>query len=162
LDRLTVGGAPDDGIAIWRPYESPKSRIFAQMGLGLTLRPLRISTVSPDNNPALRNYSNAVVASQFIDYASLGMEVGGRFTIAVTLPFALFQSGSDPAVVGIRGVGDLQPFALLDARVDARGTIYRSDDKKWLIGAGLSFYLPSGSRFSYGGDGAVGTALTLS
>jgi outer membrane protein OmpA-like peptidoglycan-associated protein len=162
LDRLTVGGAPDDGIAIWRPYEAPKTRLFAQMGLGLTLRPLRITTVSFDNNPRLRDYNNAVVGTQFIDYATVGAEVGGRAAFLVTLPFALFQSGSDPAPVGIRGIGDLQPFALMDMRLDIRGLVYRTDDKKWLFGAGMSFFVPTGSRFSYGGDGDLSTALNFS
>src|SRR4051812_17335659 len=136
LDRLTVGGAPDDGIAIWRPYEAPKTRVFGQMGLGLTLRPLRITTVATDNNPRLRNNSNAVVGTQLIDYTTVGMEVAGRAAFLVTLPFTLFQSGTDPAPVGVRGVGDLQPFALMDTRLDVRGTVYRTDDKKWLFGAG--------------------------
>jgi outer membrane protein OmpA-like peptidoglycan-associated protein len=162
LDRLSVGGAPDDGIAIWRPYEAPKSRFFAQMGLGLTLRPLRASTVATDNNPRLRQFNNAVVGSQFIDYATVGAEVAGRAAFLVTLPFTLFQSGTDPAPLGVRGVGDLQPFALLDARLDFRGTVYRTEDRKWLFGAGMSFWIPTGSRFSYGGDGATSTALNLS
>jgi OmpA-OmpF porin, OOP family len=162
LDRLTVGGAPDDGIALWRPYESPKTRVFAQMGLGLTLRPLRVTTVSPDNNPRLRNFNDAVVGSQFINYATVGAEVSGRFAFLVTLPFTLFQSGTDPAPIGVRGVGDLQPFALMDTRLDARGTVYRAPDKSWVLGAGMSFYVPTGSRFSYGGDGAMSTALNVS
>src|SRR5262249_7147002 len=75
LDRLTVGGAPDDGIAVWRPYAAPKTRVFGQMGLGLTLRPLRLSTVTTDGNSQLRNYNNAVVSSQVIDYATAGIEI---------------------------------------------------------------------------------------
>jgi outer membrane protein OmpA-like peptidoglycan-associated protein len=161
LDRLTVAGAPDDGIAIWRPYEAPKSRFFAQMGLGVSVRPLRASTITYDGNPLLRDYSNAVVGSQFIDYLTAGFEIGGRAAILVTQPFTLYQSGSDPSPLGVRGVGDLQPFALLDTRLDFRGTVYRTDDKKWLFGAGMSFYLPTGSKFSYGGDGDVSTTLDL-
>jgi outer membrane protein OmpA-like peptidoglycan-associated protein len=162
LDRLQVGGAPDDGIAIWRPYEAPKTRIFAQMGLGLSLRPLRISTVATDGNTRLRDYSNAVVASQFIDYATVGTEIAGKAAILFTLPFTLFQNGTDPAPVGVRGVGDLEPFALMDARLDFRGTVYTTEDKKWLFGAGMSFFIPTGSQFSYGGDGSFSTALNVS
>jgi hypothetical protein len=160
LDRLTVGGSPDDGIAIWRPYEAPKTRVFGQMALGLTLRPLRVTTVTTDNNPRLRNFSDAVVGTQFIDYATIGAEIAGRATISVTLPFTLFQSGLIP-LVGVRGVG-LQPFALMDARLDLRGMVYETADKKWLFGAGMSIYMPIGSRFSYGGDGAASTAINVS
>jgi len=110
LDRLTVGGSPDDGIAIWRPYEAPKTRVFGQLGLGLTLRPLRVTTVTTSNNPRLRDFNSAVVGSQFIDYMTVGAEIGGRATLSLTLPFTLFQSGTDPAPVGVRGVGDLEPL----------------------------------------------------
>jgi len=161
LDRLTVGGSPDDGIAIWRPYEAPKTRVFGQLGLGLTLRPLRVTTVTTPGNPRLRDFNAAVVGTQFIDYMTVGAEIGGRATLSVTLPFTLFQSGTDPAPVGVRGVGDLQPFAINDARLDMRGTLFQTDDKKWLFGTGISVYLPVGSRFSYGGDGAVSTALNV-
>src|SRR5439155_8572654 len=124
LDRLTVGGAPDDGIAVWRPYEAPKTRAFAQMGLGLTLRPLRVRTVTTDANPRLRDYNNAVVGSQFIDYATVGTEIAGRAAILLTLPFTLFQSGSDPSPVGGRGVGSREPFACEWSRVAVRGTVH--------------------------------------
>jgi len=107
LDRLVVAGAPDDGIAIWRPYEAPRSRFFAQMGLGFTLNPLRIRTVAQEaGNSALRRYTKAPVSTQLIDYATVGAEVGGRATFLLTMPFALYQSGSDPAPVGVVGGGD--------------------------------------------------------
>src|SRR5690349_16668044 len=89
LDRLTVGGAPDDGIAIWRPYEAPRSRFFAQTGLGFTLNPLRIRTITPPGgSTAQRRYTNAPVSSQFINYTTVGAEVAGRATFLVTLPFS--------------------------------------------------------------------------
>src|SRR5262249_5585929 len=75
-----------------------------------------------------------------------------------TLPFALYQSGSDPTPAGVNGSGNLEPFALFDLRLDLRGVVYRTDDKKWQFGAGLSVYAPTGSQFSYGGDGGVHTA----
>jgi outer membrane protein OmpA-like peptidoglycan-associated protein len=163
LDRLTIAGAPDDGIAVWRPYESPRSRFFAQMALGFTLNPLRLRTIAQEaGNSALRRYSSAPVSTQLIDYATVGAEVGGRATFLLTLPFALYESGSDPSPAGVKGVGNLEPFALMDARLDFRGLVYRTDDKKWLFGAGISFFIPIGAQFSYGGDGSTHTALNLS
>jgi OOP family OmpA-OmpF porin len=162
LDRLTIAGAPDDGIAIWRPYEAPRSRYFAQMGIGFTLNPLRLRTVAPPGNSVLRRYTNAPVSTQLIDYTTVGAEVGGRATFLLTLPFALYQSGSDPSPVNVKGVGNLEPFALMDLRLDVRGMIYRTDDKRWLFGAGMSFFIPTGAQYSYGGDGSTHTALNLS
>ena len=155
LDRLTIGGAPDDGIAIWRPYEGPRSRFFAQNGLGFTLNPLRLNSVAPGaGTTSSRRYTKAPVSSQLIDYTTFGAEVGGRATFMVTLPFALYQSGSDPAPAGVTGVGNLEPFALMDLRLDIRGLVYRSDDKRWLFGAGMAFFIPTGAQYSYGGDGS--------
>ena len=57
LDRITMAGAPDDGIAVWRPYMAPRSRFFGQMALGFALNPLRLRTISPPNNAALGSYS---------------------------------------------------------------------------------------------------------
>ena len=74
----------------------------------------------------------------------------------------MYQGGSDPAPAKIQGAGNLEAVALMDMRLDIRGLVYRSDDKNWLLGAGISFYLPTGSQYSYGGDGAVHTAINFS
>jgi outer membrane protein OmpA-like peptidoglycan-associated protein len=162
LDRLTMGGAPDDGIAIWRPYASDKTRLFAQMGLGLTFSPLLLRTIAKDNNPALQTYSDSPVSVQLIDYATVGAELGSRATFVANLPFILYQNGSDPSPAGVRGVGTLQSPSLMDVRLDARAILYKADDKSWRLGAGMSFFIPSGARFSYGGDGSTHTALNMS
>jgi OmpA-OmpF porin, OOP family len=162
LDRLTMAGAPDDGFAVWRPYTSPRTRLFAQMGLGLAFSPLLLRTVSRDNNPALLNYNNSPVSSQLIQYATVGAELGGRTTFVANLPFIMYQSGSNPTPAGVTGVGNVQSPALMDVRLDARALLYRADDKQWLIAGGISFYLPSGAQYSYGGDGKTHTSLNLS
>jgi outer membrane protein OmpA-like peptidoglycan-associated protein len=162
LDRLTMAGAPDDGFAVWRPYTSARTRLFAQMGLGLTFSPLLLRTISGDNNPALQNYTKSPVSHQVIDYATVGAELGGRVTFIANFPVILYQSGSDPSPANVRGVGTLQSPVLMDARLDVRGLLYQADDKKWLLAGGMSFYVPSGARFSYGGDGSTHTSLNMS
>jgi outer membrane protein OmpA-like peptidoglycan-associated protein len=157
LDRLTVGGAPDDGVAIWRPVTQQRARFFAQAGLGFALNPLRLSTIAPDTS-RLRQFSSSPVSTQFIFYPSVGVEVANRVDFIATLPFALFQSGSDPSPAGVTGAGNLEPFALFDLRLDIRAVLFRSDDNRWRLGAGLSFYPPTGAQFSYGGDGGVHTS----
>jgi OmpA-OmpF porin, OOP family len=162
LDRLTMAGAPDDGFAVWRPYTSAKTRLFAQMGLGLTFSPLLLRTISRDNNPALQNYTESPVGQQLIDYATVGAELGGRMTFIANFPFILYQGGSNPTPAGVRGVGTLQSPSLMDARLDVRGLIYKADDNRLLLGTGISFYVPSGAAFSYGGDGKTHTSLNMS
>ena len=162
LDRLTMGGAPDDGFAVWRPHTSARTRFFAQMGLGLTFSPLLLRTVAKDNNPALQTYSKSPVSHQLIDYATVGAELGARATFVANLPLILYQSGSDPTPANVRGVGTVQSPVLMDARLDARALLYQADDKGWLLAGGMSFYVPSGAAFSYGGDGSTHTSLNMS
>jgi hypothetical protein len=108
LDRLTLGGAPDDGIAVWRPVMSPKTRFFGQMALGLSVNPLRASTVAP-NAAALRKIGGSPVFSQVIDYMTLGAELSERVSFLATLPVALIQGGAIPAPgsEGVRAVGSV-------------------------------------------------------
>jgi hypothetical protein len=75
LDRLTMSGAPDDGFAVWRPFTAERTRLFAQMGLGLTFSLPLLRTISKDNNPALQTYSKSPVSPQLIDYATVGAEI---------------------------------------------------------------------------------------
>ena len=157
-----MAGAPDDGFAVWRPYTSAKTRLFAQMGLGLTFSPLLLRTISTDNNPLLQDYRASPVAQQLIDYATVGAELGGRMTFVANFPIILYQGGSSPTPAGVRGVGTTASPALMDVRLDVRGLIYKADDGQWLIGTGMSFYVPSGAAFSYGGDGKAHTSLNMS
>src|SRR5580698_213488 len=41
VDRLPMAGAPGDGIAVWRPDMSDQTRFYGQLGLGLSVDPLR-------------------------------------------------------------------------------------------------------------------------
>jgi outer membrane protein OmpA-like peptidoglycan-associated protein len=162
LDRLTIGGAPEDGIAVWRPVASSQTRLFAQMALGLSLNPLRAKTVVPDANvAALRIHSDPVVSAQLIDYMTLGAEISSRAALMATFPVTLYESGNDPSVLGVGQRGDLQPIAANDMRLELRAFLYRSDDKRFSFGAGASVFAPIGNQFSYGGDGATHTAWNL-
>jgi outer membrane protein OmpA-like peptidoglycan-associated protein len=157
-----MAGAPDDGFAVWRPFTSARTRLFAQMGLGFTFSPLLVRTISKDNNPALVDFSKSTVNPQLIDYATVGAELGGRATFVVNLPVILYQNGSDPSPAGVRGVGTLQSPVLMDVRLDARALLYQADDKQWRLAGGMSFYVPSGAAFAYGGDGSTHTSLNMS
>ena len=42
VDRLVMAGAPGDGFAAWRPNVAKETRFFGQVGLGLTVNPLRV------------------------------------------------------------------------------------------------------------------------
>jgi outer membrane protein OmpA-like peptidoglycan-associated protein len=141
---------------------APKTRFFGQMALGLSVNPLRASTVAP-NAVALRKISGSPVFSQVIDYVTLGTELSERVSFLATLPVALLQGGTDPSpgLGGGQGYGvSLANVAANDMRIDARVIAFRSDDRRLSIGAGLSFWAPIGDSFSFGSDQATSTALT--
>ena len=46
LDRLAIAGAPDDGVALWRPEMADKTRFYGQLALGFGFE-LHASIVSP-------------------------------------------------------------------------------------------------------------------
>ena len=61
--------------------------------------------ITPDQLAAStkRGGWDAAGVPKVTDYMTVGAEIGGRATLSVTLPFTLFQSGHDPAPVGVRG-----------------------------------------------------------
>src|SRR5262245_48146489 len=88
LDRLYMGGAPDDTIALWRPQMHPKTRFYGQFGLGFALNPFRIENHVDDDNVAasLGQVSGAPISSQLITYMDVGTEILDRFAIQYQLP----------------------------------------------------------------------------
>ncbi|HSN97314.1 MAG TPA: hypothetical protein VLS89_03415, partial [Candidatus Nanopelagicales bacterium] len=76
LDRLYMAGAPDDGIALWRPQMAPKTRFYGQLGLGFAVNPFRIEhhILDPDDAAELGEQSGAPVTTQLITYVDAGFE----------------------------------------------------------------------------------------
>src|SRR5579884_1007709 len=90
LDRLEVPGAPDDGIALFRPVTrvTPEQTIFyGQLALGFSLDPLRTSNVT-NNASALQRSPTNLVTTQLSTYMSAGFELLERLTLGATLPIA--------------------------------------------------------------------------
>jgi OmpA-OmpF porin, OOP family len=161
LDRLMVPGAPEDGVALFRPTTEQRTIFYGQLGLGYSLNPLRTSNVTTD--PTTRRQSDhAVMEHQLTFYGSAGFQVLDRMTIGVTFPFTAFQDGQNPTYGG----GDIlsggqsrstfvstQSPAAGDTRIDLRGVLWRTPDRRTAVGAQLSFFAPSGSSPRMAGDG---------
>ncbi len=64
LDRLEVPGAPDDGVVLFRPVTKDESIFYAQLGLGLSINPLRTNNIT-NFQPALHASPTNVITSQF-------------------------------------------------------------------------------------------------
>src|SRR4051812_48013646 len=55
LDRIEVAGAPDDGIAIMRPYTRQNTIFYGQLALGYSLNPLKMTTITSDRGTLARS-----------------------------------------------------------------------------------------------------------
>ncbi len=160
LDRLEVPGSPQDGIVLFVPDTLKEASFYAQMGLGLSINPLRLSDITNDSTTIARSDSN-VITSQFSTYLSAGFELFDRLTLGGTFPVAWIQTGNQPSYGTGPFVGSaFTTFqtggpAVGDTRLDARYVLLRSDDRKNALGVQLSFWVPTGagSLTNFGGDG---------
>lgn len=168
LDRLEMPGAPDDGIALFRPATQQRSIFFGQVGIGYSLRPLRTRAITTD--PAVlarKSTESAVVQDQLAVYGNAGFEILDRAIIGIAFPWYPFQSINNPdyGTGNVQGPGQSRTTTIGtgvgagDLRIDLRGTILRSEDRLSAFGAQLSLFAPTGSTANLGGDG--GTAALL-
>ena len=159
LDRLEVPGAPDDGAVLFRPATNEHSILYAQLGLGYSLNPLRLSDITAR---ALRSSPSNVITSQFSTYLSSGFEFFDRLTLGFTFPIAWEQSGTQPQYASNNVSSNAftafatNAPAVGDMRLDIRYVAYRSEDRKWAVGGQLGIFVPTGSTTNFGGDGALG------
>ncbi len=165
LDRLEVPGAPDDGLALFRPVTQPHAIVYGQLGLGYSLDPLRMSAISP-NVAASPNYA---VTGQFTSYASAGFEFFDALTLGLTMPVTWWEDGNQMAPGGGLFGGAAQTAystsgpAAGDLRIDGRYVFWRNADRSLAFGAQLSVFVPTGqgSSTNFGGDGSNLEALPM-
>jgi OmpA-OmpF porin, OOP family len=162
LDRLTIAGAPDDGIGIWRPSVSPDTRLFGQLGLGFALNPLRVDNHVDDRAKADTLEGNPVTA-QFNSYFTAGIEAFERVSFQLSFPLTLYQQGFPTANkdVGLLQAVDLKPVSPMDLRLEGRVILFRTESRAFQLGLNGAFYAPSGNKFSFGGDGQATGAIGL-
>jgi outer membrane protein OmpA-like peptidoglycan-associated protein len=162
LDRLYMAGAPEDATALWRPKMHERTRFFGQFGLGFGLNPFRVSNYNLENASAVAelNEIGQPVSAQFIGYLNGGVELLNRVSFQASFPIALVQLGNGTeGVSGVSNSPDVKPVAPMDLRLEARGILYRADDRSFKLGAVGSIWLPTGNRYSFGSDGGVSGLL---
>ena len=167
LDRLEVPGSPDDGFVLFRPYTRQNTIFFAQLALGYSLRPLHTTNITGDRGTLSRSKSG-VIQDQFTSYANVGFEFLDRFIVSASLPVTWIQDGQNPNYGNSSILGsprtttvDTSGPGVGDLRLDFRGVILRSDDRKAAFGAQLSLFTPTGTPSNFGGDGQVTTMLMV-
>ena len=170
LDRLRVGGAPDDGVGVWRPQMGERERFFGQFLLGFSYNPFRIEQHIEDDRQAQRmsSVSGSPVETQLTGYADVGVEILDRLSFQVMFPVTFVQTGNATAsssVIGADDNVDLATIAPGDTRLEVRGIIFRTDDRVFKLGANAFLNAPSGDEKSFTGDrttsGGLGVATEL-
>lgn len=169
LDRLEMPGGPDDGAVLFRPVTQARTILFGQLALGYSHKPLRTKTITQDKL-AINRSKTGVVDYQFTQYATLGLQLFDRYTVAASMPVTYLQNGQNPNYPGSSILGspattavDPKGPSVGDLRLDFRGVIARSDNRKAAFGAGLSVFLPTGggSSTNFGADGEFATMPML-
>jgi outer membrane protein OmpA-like peptidoglycan-associated protein len=161
LDRLEVPGAPDDGVAIFRPETLPENSFYAQLALGFALNPLRTTNIT-NFQPALRASPADIITTQFSTYLSAGFELFDRLTLGLTFPIAWGETGNQPTYPGsVFGNASNTVFsttgpAVGDMRLDARYVVLRNERRDASLGLQFSVRVPTGngSASNFGGDGS--------
>lgn len=159
LDRAQISGAPDDGFMVFRPRMHEETRFYANVAAGFSFQPLRKQTATDDLDA--RRRMDHPVEGQFHLYPSLGVEIARRFGVNLLFPFVPYQfSGSDPNRVGVGQGGLSVQGSVGDMRLDARGVLWESTDRRTSIGATAGVTFATGTQTALGGDrGATGLLL---
>ncbi len=158
LDRLFMAGAPGDGIGIWRPEVSDKTRFFGQFGLGFALNPFR--TENEIKSATVASRTPNPVDTQTIMYVDVGVEFLKRVAIQVQMPAILGQTTNASATGGSKPVS-AKTSAPGDMRLDARVVLFRNDARTFRAAASAALWAPTGDQYSWGGDGKASGAFTL-
>lgn len=163
LDRLEVPGAPEDGVAMFRPATEQRNIVYGQLALGYTLRSLRTRNVTTVDQ-VLKTSRSAIIQDQFQVYGNAGFQLLDRVTLGLSFPWYPVQTGGNPNYRpgNIQGPGQTTTTTVStsgpaagDVRIDLRGTLYRSDDRRSAFGAGVHVFAPSGTTTNFGGDGGT-------
>jgi len=152
LDRAQVGGAPDDGMMVWRPVMHEHTRVYATAFLGGTLNPLRKDNITDD--PETKADIENPVSGQVMSYFAGGLQLLDRFAANLMLPVFWYQNtGADPAQydIGTGGLDDANT-AMGDLRIDLRGRLFEDPSGTVKIGLGIAFFAPTGDEEAWAGD----------
>lgn len=157
LDRLQLGGTPEDGFTVWRPEFGTGTSLYAAIAAGYALNPLRAGTVT-DNTRAAAAIDNPI-QNLLIAYGFFGVQLFGRGSVGISLPVELVQTGDDPAAEGI-GAGFGSGVAAYDLRLDARAQVYQNDARTFRVGLFAAMFTGTGKQDSFASDGTV-TGMVL-
>jgi len=101
-----------------------------------------------------REGSSGVISNQATLFASAGFEILGRFGLALTMPVTLVNTAENPSNLGITNGINVNSAAAGDLRLDTRALVYKTPSEGFRFGVAGSYFIPTGNRFSFTGDGS--------
>lgn len=152
VDRLQIGAAPGDGVAIWNP-EIDGTRVYLQAAFGVAYQPLRTEHIVYQSSDAAM-FQGSPLTHQFIAYPTVGVEIKNRVLLAVTWPMLLSQGGFPTVVVSTVYSEEVerQPSSVFDLRLEGRVRIFENDGKTVRLGLRGAAFLPIGDENNYTGE----------
>lgn len=155
LDRLQYAPAPDDGIAVFRPYVRKGNRLFGSAALGYAHNPLRREVVTDDG--FVQNAIDNPVQGQLVLYTAVGAQIAGLLSASVSMPVSVYSlTGDDPQGYGV-GTGGLTDsrIAAHDLRLDARIRTFETDGGGARFALGAAVWNETGNTNALAGDGQM-------
>ncbi len=161
LDRLLLAGAPEDGLAVFRPHIGP-TRLYGQLALGYAANSLRAENLTDDPGQ-ISALTGPPVHVQLTTYITVGSEILERGAVQVSFPLTVLQRGypTDNAAAGLHQAVSLAPTAPGDLRIDGRVMLAESDSRRFRLAARAAVFLPTGDERSFTGDSSPWSNLAL-
>ncbi len=158
LDRVQIGGAPDDFLTLRRAYLAPRTRLYGSTTLGYVLNPLRASTVAA--NDRVESKMGNLVEHQIISYFNAGVEILGRVALSLSFPVAWMQLTGDVPLDGARDpLPNVFPVdsgtGMYDFSFGARVRLFGGEEELFRVGLGGALFLPTGTFSRGASDDAV-------
>jgi outer membrane protein OmpA-like peptidoglycan-associated protein len=145
----------------------PDTIIFAQLGYGVQINPLRTKTiVNTTSDKTVIQQNPSFIRQQMSWYPTIGIEFLNRVIFSVSVPFyyvdgqnpnyasGLVSSGQKATPVDTNGIG------LGDTHIDLRGVLWRSSSERFALGAQVGMVAPSGNPVTgFAGDNTTNWTL---
>lgn len=147
LDRFSPAEAGSEWFALDSLDLKSSLRPSVSLLADVAHRPL----ATYDAKGALRR---RVVNNQAFLHLGGSLVLHNQVRLALSVPLAVFQNGRSDAIGGATYAAPSATTALGDVRFGADARLVGSGGDAFALAAGVQFFIPSGSRAQYTGDGA--------
>ncbi len=152
LDRFAPAPTTEDGFALQWPRSLGHLRLGAMLTFDYAHSPLVLS--APDGGES----AGSIIAHRLVAHGNVALGLSDRFEVHLRAPITLAQGGDDPAISAIR-FSEPDSTSLGDVVLGGSARIIGEDESAFQLGASINLALPTGSRETLSGNGAVTPSL---